>query len=323
MVGEQTQEDREVQIKPPMAFNSILVPLDGSPESNAALPLARTLARATSASVTLLRVLAQDDREGTATAWRTLRRIAEELADSGIGVSSAVRHGHAAQEILVEAAAHPGALVVMRTHARAGLERVILGSVADQVLERCPVPVVLMRPGERRITGIHKLLVPVDGSPGGAVALGTAVALARATGASVELVQVCVPIAMQTMVAYEYGGAGYYDPDWDDDSLAGAKTYVDGLVGRLSDQGLSAGGEAVTAPNAAQGIVGAADNNQVDLVIMSTRALTGPARTLMGSVANMVVRTAHCPVVLVHRPEVSAVGSEEAASTTDAAPTVG
>ena len=228
-----------------------------------------------------------------------------------------MRHGHVADEILTEVRARSATLVVMRTHARAGVERVFLGSVADQVLARCPVPVVLMRPGERRITGIHTLLVPVDGSPGGTLALGTAVALARATGATITLVQVTVPIAMQTMVAYEYGGMGYYDPEWDEESLASAKTYVDGLVAHLREDGLTAHGQAFSAPNAAHGIVDAADKNVADLIVMSTRALTGPARTLLGSVANLVVRSAHCPVLLVHRTEESEASPAPAA---DAAP---
>jgi nucleotide-binding universal stress UspA family protein len=108
---------------------------------------------------------------------------------------------------------------------------------------------------------------------------------------------------MQTAGAYEYGGMGYYDPEWDEESLASAKDYVAGLVARLREEGLTAHGLVFSAPNAADGIVDAADRNLPDLIVMSTRALTGPARTVLGSVANLVVRNAHCPVLLVHRPE--------------------
>ena len=250
-----------------------------------------------------MRVMSHEDPTTTGYATSNLRKIADELRASDIGVESVVRHGRVADEILTEVRANSAALVVMRTHARAGVERVFLGSVADQVLARCPVPVVLMRPGKRRITGIHSLLVPVDGSPGGTLALGSAVALARATGASITLAQVFVPIAMQTMVADGYGGVGYYDPEWDEVTQASAKAYVEGLVGRLRDDGLTAHGQVFSAPNAAQGIVDAADKDAADLIVMSTRALTGPARTLLGSVANLVVRTAHCPVLLIHRVE--------------------
>jgi nucleotide-binding universal stress UspA family protein len=288
-----------------MSANTILVPLDGSPQSNAALPLARTLARAMDASITLLRVTSHDDPTTTGDAATNLHRIADELRRCGIRVDSVVRHGRASDEILAEVRTRGSTLVVMRTRGRAGVERVVLGSVADQVLARCAVPLVLMRPGQRRITSMHALLVPVDGSPGGTLALGTAAALARETGASITVVQVSVPIAMQTLVAYEYSGMGYYDPDWDAESLASAQTYVAGLVARLREDGLTARGQAFSAPNDAAGIVNAADQSAADMIVMSTRALTGPARTLLGSVANLVVRTAHCPVLLVHRGETS------------------
>jgi nucleotide-binding universal stress UspA family protein len=187
-----------------------------------------------------------------------------------------------------------------------GLERVFLGSVADQVLEHLPVPLVLMRPGERRVSAIRTLLVPVDGSPGGALALETAAKLARATGASLDLVQVTVPIALQGgMATSEFGGMSYYNPDWDDETGAEAKTYVSGLVTRLRQEQLTVDGQVFTGPDAAQGIVAAAEKQDADLIVMSTRALTGPARTLLGSVANAVVRNAHSPVVLVHRVEES------------------
>lgn len=293
---------------------SILVPLDGSAESNAALPLARTLANAIHASIKLLRVLPEDASETTDSASSGLGRIASELAASGVQVASSVRRGRVAEEILSEIRELPATLVVMRTHGRSGVERVILGSVTDEVLPRCPVPLVLMRPGERRVTAIRTLLVPVDGSPGGAFALGAAVALARSSQASIKLVQVAVPLVLQTMGTYEYSGMGYYDPDWDEEALAGARAYVDGLVTRLRNIGLNAEGQAFMAANPAQGIADAAARDDVDLVVMSTRALTGPARTLLGSVANSIVRNAHCPVMLVHRNQAAADEAHGAAT---------
>ncbi|MBV9580055.1 MAG: universal stress protein [Chloroflexi bacterium] len=284
-----------------MPLNTILVPLDGSAESNAALPLARTLAQATGASVTLLRVLSHTGPEATQTIASNLEKVASELASSGIGVQSTVRQGRAADEILAEVRARPTSLVVMRTHGRVGIERAILGSVTEQVLARCEVPVVLMRPGERRITGIRKLLVPVDGSAGGELAVGVAAGLAQQAGAAMHLVQVSVPVALQGAPAFDGSSMAFYDPAWDDESMAAARESVAGVTGRLRERGLNVDGNAVEAPDVAAAIVEMAEQDGADLVVMSTRALTGPARTLLGSVADAVVRTAHCPVLLVHR----------------------
>jgi nucleotide-binding universal stress UspA family protein len=290
--------------------------LDGSAESNAALPLARTLARAKNASITLLRVVSHDDPRSSRVAASNLQWVATELEESKIQVDSVVRHGRVADAILAEVRARLVALVVMRTHGRSGVERAVLGSVADQVLTHSPVPVVLLRTGERRVTGINRLLVPVDGSPGSSIALGQAVALAQATGASIKLVHVTVPVALQSMVTYDLGGMGYYDPHLDDDELVSASRHIDGLVGQLRQAGVQADGEALMASSAARAIADSAERFVADLIVMTTRALTGPARTLLGSVANGVVRTAPCPVLLLHQ-------TQEPALTTPAGAAVG
>jgi nucleotide-binding universal stress UspA family protein len=100
---------------------------------------------------------------------------------------------------------------------------------------------------------------------------------------------------------YDYSGAAFYDPAWDDDALLAARTYVDAVTARLNAHGLSAGGEAHMAPDVAGAIVDAVDQANADLIIMSTHALTGPARALLGSVADAVVRSSPSPVLLVKR----------------------
>jgi nucleotide-binding universal stress UspA family protein len=289
-------------------ISTILVPLDGSPESNVSLPLARSLAQSRGGSIWLLRVAPEsvlpDDHTATHEAGQSIERIAIELASSGVDVHPVIREGDAAQEI-VHLSRDVGAdLIVMRTRGRSGLERAVFGSVAEEVLKRSHVPLVLVRPGGRRNSHIRKLLVPVDGSPGGAVALRTAAEFARATGASIKIVQVVVPIPMWVYAApYDYAGAAFYDSAWDDDALAGARVYVDAVAVRLRSLGLSVDAEARMARGVAEAIVETAEQASVDLIVMSTQALTGPARALLGSVADAVVRTSHCPVLLVHRAD--------------------
>src|SRR5438067_7282485 len=118
-----------------MKFKTILGPLDGSAESNAALHDARTIAQAFGAPVKLLRVLAPEDRDISSDATENVQRIANELANSGIHVDAVIRYGDAAAEILNESRSNPSALIVMRTHGRVGLERAVLGSVTEQVLK--------------------------------------------------------------------------------------------------------------------------------------------------------------------------------------------
>jgi nucleotide-binding universal stress UspA family protein len=293
-------------------FSRMLVPLDGTPESNVALLPARAMAQLTGASIVLLHVLDrawpelpgnEDELEAQARLEEThaeLERVAEELRASGLTVESVPTRGHAADAILQHIRVERADLVIMRTHGRAGLERAALGSVTERVLKNSNIPVLLLRSGGRRVTTIRRLLVPVDGSPGGAVALATAVGLARTAAAQVHLLQDVVSSYAQVLAAYE--GLAYYDPAWDDEALTSARTYVDGLVARLQASGVTASGEAHMVSDIPADIVAAAREKEIDIIVMSTHALTGLPRAIIGSVADAVTRGADCPVLLVHRP---------------------
>jgi len=293
-------------------FNRILVPLDGTPESNAALPLARTVAKATGATLVLVRVLERQfpvlpgnedefEEQVQLDALRVqLQRVADELAASGVSAETIATRGPVGEAIVENIRIERSDLVIMRTHGRAGVERAARGSVTEYVLRHSTVPLLTLRPGGRRIAAIRKLLVPVDGSPGGAVALATAAGLARQTGAEIHLLQDVVPVYLQAWSEYE--GMTYYDPAWDDEALASALSYVNGLAARLQAAGFSATAHAQMVSNVAEHVAETATKQECDMIIMSTHALSGLPRAAIGSVADAVARTAQCPVLLVRRP---------------------
>lgn len=287
-------------------YKNILVPLDWTPQSSTALPAAKAIAHATGASIRLLHVVPPPYMPGdtaSQAAEGKLERIAAEVGADDTSVGVAVSGGDPAEEILREIDARGADLVVVRTHGRSGIGRAVLGSVAEQVLSRGRVPILLVRPGGRRLSHLRTLLVPVDGSPGGAIALGTAVGLAKATGASLELIEVVVPIPSYMYGDLGWGGAVYIDPAWDEEAVNTARAYVDGIAGRIREAGLSVRGAVQFTPLVPNTIVSHAEKTGADLIVMSTQALTGPVRALLGSVADEVVRHAHCPVLLLHRPE--------------------
>jgi nucleotide-binding universal stress UspA family protein len=225
-----------------------------------------------------------------------LARIAAELAAGGAEVDSRVRTSdHSGAEIVREAQRWPADLIVMATHGRSGMARALIGSVAQRVVSESPVPVLLLRPGGRRVAHLATLLVPVDGTPEGARALGAALPLAQATGARIVLLQVVVPFIQRY-----FDESLTVDPLWDEEALASARGYVETLAGRLRQAGVSAQGLVRQGP-ISQEIADAADEVGADVIVMSTHALTGPARTLLGSIADEVVRTAHQPVLLVRQ----------------------
>ena len=121
----------------------ILVPLDGSQLSERALPFAVALARQHDCPLLLME--ASDDQHPGAAAEAYLRRWADRLAAGcGIAVVQDVALGDAGRAIVEEAARRHVDLIVMATHARTGMERMLKGSVTDYVLHNAATPVLLV-----------------------------------------------------------------------------------------------------------------------------------------------------------------------------------
>ncbi len=282
-------------------FHSILVPLDGSAHAAAALPLARMLATATDSAIHLLQVVTPGSQMETNRAASYLEPIGHELEDTGLSVDTTVWHGDPATEILKFARARDVDLVVMATHARGSHSIAALTSVARQVLTESSAPVVLVRPGGHGPHRIQKLLVPVDGSPGGSLALAAATWLCRRTGASVVLLDVVVPVSVEAFAGMPALSLGVYvDPVWEDLARRAARLYVDSLADRLAEVGVVSEAR-VTTGEVANEIIRCADEVEADLVVMSTHSIAWPGQAYLGSVADGVVAQSGRPVLLLRR----------------------
>ena len=296
-------------------FRSILVPLDGHPQSVEALPLARAVANATGAVVYLVRVTSPLSKEGAHAARLYLEPIADELRGANLRVETCVRHGDPATEIVLEARARDVDLIVMATHARGARSIAALTSVARHVLTQAPAPVLLVRPGGVRTHHLQTLLVPVDGSPGGSLALAAATAVARATRARIVLLDVVVPIEAQELAALPgMTLGGFLDPAWEELAVTTARTYVESLADRLRDARYTVAAHQATGQVASE-IMRFANELNVDLVVMSTHAIAWPGQVYLGSVADAVVRDGQHPVLLVRReaPAAERANAESAA----------
>jgi nucleotide-binding universal stress UspA family protein len=154
-----------------MKFTTILVPLDGSALAEAALMPAIDLARERSAKLLLLRAAeahtfpTADPTEAQVAAVRDAEQYLAKMRDvtrrgNVADVDVTVWYGPPAQAI-VEAAQHRQAdLLVMSSHGRSGLGRLVLGSVAETVLRSTAVPILLIRPGAAPLD------TPFGGAPG-------------------------------------------------------------------------------------------------------------------------------------------------------------
>jgi nucleotide-binding universal stress UspA family protein len=140
-------------------FKKILVPLDGSGLAEAILPQVTELAKALQAELLVLRVAlahvfpgvdpTEDEVRVVREAEEYVARVIGELGDAGVIVHAAVRYGKPAAEILNHIADNKVNMVAMSTHGRSGLSRLIMGSVAEEVVRNAGVPVMLVRaPGK-------------------------------------------------------------------------------------------------------------------------------------------------------------------------------
>ena len=189
----------------------------------------------------------------------------------------------------------------MATNLHAGPARVFTGSVSERVLADSGRHVLLISPDCKRLNQIETLLVPVDGTVGGAQALATAVGLALSTGARLVLLIVVSPIPLwMYSVGDGFAPAMYLEPTREDHALRSAQAYVRGLSAQLQERELHV--ERLVVEGAvAPSIHAVAEETDADMVVMSTHALTGLARAVLGSVADAVVRTSQRPVLLVRR----------------------
>jgi len=141
-----------------MKLATILVPLDGSPLAAAALPTAVDLAKSFGARLLLLRaaeapaIRRTDPSEAQVEVVREaeayLDTVKRRLETEGVGdVETSVWYGPAASSIAEAAATRGVSLIVMSTHGRAGLGRLVLGSVAESVLRGTRTPILLVRDG--------------------------------------------------------------------------------------------------------------------------------------------------------------------------------
>ena len=208
-------------------------------------------------------------------------------------------------------------LIAMGTHGRRGARRVLLGSVAEEVVRRAQQPVLTVRGKEKGPTpapgSMDRILVPVDFSDYSREALRHAHEWAALYGAQIDVLHVVVD---DLHPAFYVGGVtSVYDvePDLDDKVKAKLDAFVQEVLG--SADGVMAHVRTGSAPSAITEFV---EEKAVDLVSLSTHGRTGMERFFLGSVAEKVVRHVSCPVLTVKAFGKSLVSADASTSAAEA-----
>lgn len=260
------------------------VALDGSEESTSILQAVAPLARALRAPVTLLSVIQGADLLLLRKSW--LEAIAEKLKKQEVAADLELRVGDAAEEILAFTRERTPDLLAMATHGRRGLDRLRLGSVTEQVLRRSDVPLLIARPDTAGERG-EAILVALDGSALAEEVLPDVVRLAKATGRPVELARALLPVVTA-------GGLGEFPMYFPQEDPA---PYLDEVCAILATEDVQAVPVAL-AGRAGSSLLTYAAGSNAGLIALTTHGRTGLRRVLMGSIAEEILRTAPCPVLV-------------------------
>jgi nucleotide-binding universal stress UspA family protein len=157
-------------MKSPLRLQRILVPIDFSECSKKALEYALPLAREQQAALTLLYVVppaysageysgvdfAQLEASLCDGGQRELTKIAVNEVRGEVSADTLIKVGSPARQIVETARKLPADLIVISTHGRTGLKHVLMGSVAEHVVQRAPCPVLVVREREHDIVASRK-----------------------------------------------------------------------------------------------------------------------------------------------------------------------
>lgn len=319
-------------------YASILVPLDGSRFAEEGLPLAIALARRSGARLHLVTVrtptaalLAGLAGHHTGTGRRAadpeqayLDSVCDRICDDlGESVSFELLDPPVVEALDSYAVERGVDLIVMTTHGRGGLSRAWLGSVADALVRRSNVPILLRRPGHdqlgERPRPFRHVLVPLDGSRESEEVLDRVLALTGSEQTRYTLLRIVqLPFLIEGLTSAELLRI---DTEELDRRRADAERYLKDVVDGIPD---SPEVRTVTLlhERPAEGILSYAREAEADLVAMSTRGLGGWRRMFLGSVADKVLRGAEQPVLLYHPVHEEGADEMSAAGASSEAPAV-
>ena len=300
-------------------YRVIMVPVDGSAFSREAVFQGLRLARKSGAQLRLVRVASipgfvggpdtialeniARSSERDAMLAQLYRLAAECRANSNVDVTATVEDGPVADALRGHALRHGVDLIVMATHARTGIARVWLGSVADRLIRESGVPVLVVRPpslATELIDGscYRRIIVPLDGSRLAERSFGPAIAFAEIEHAELTLLRI-VP-ALKSIPPGELhstiGPARARDVDE-------AEKYLAGVRVRLADRPVRLRSAVVVAEDVPRAIIGFAQANDGDLIAIATHGRGGIARAVLGSVADRVMSEGVLSALVIHPSE--------------------
>jgi nucleotide-binding universal stress UspA family protein len=317
----------------------VLVPLDGSTRAEQALPIAAHIARVNDGTLTLLRVVTfpvyvdpfsvqirADEimKAGIAEAKSYLAQVLTANILEGVEVKTEVCVGIPAQEILEVAQAQQVDLIVMCSHGTTGLPRWVLGSVAQQVVRQCLIPVFILREGgplpiakpdppDRPV----RMLVALDGSPFAEKVLVPAAQLCAALAAPAQGA-LHLTLVLRRLSGLHDGKKETLEAIYAS-VMSDARTYLNDMERRLREPDLAAFNlrvmsSIIVKDDVADTLIKAAEHGKYieddfegfdgcDIIALATHGRSGLSRLVLGSVTEHILGATKLPLLIVRPVE--------------------
>ena len=273
----------------PVEVGHVVVPLDGSPLAERALPVATWIAAEVAGDMHLVEVVPRDGGEESEGAVRYLDSVARSHRAAAWDVVEHDDVGAALADVLAGA---PGRLACLVTHGRG--RSVPLGSVAVFLLEHSRRPLVLVGPAARVVTASDApIVVAVDGSERDDVLVPVALGWAARLRRPLQIVTVAEPAPPAYRTADSSRRArGPAEPE----------RYVGSLAARAGDAGVAVTARAIYDPVSVRDGLVPFLNRTAALVVLGSRQRPGLGRMVLGSQALRIVHDSAVPALVIPIP---------------------
>ena len=302
-------------------IENILVPIDFSERSLRAITTAKRIAQRFGATVHLAHVQEYSYPAvsfgpgapvyaGAMIDFEELRKSSEErltalAKEHRLTGTCRAEIGVAPFELISWMARKIGAdLIVTSTHGRTGIKRAFLGSTAERLVQYSPCPVLVAREGKQAGAGrkpasdsvmsINAILVPVDFSACSLSGLNYAIGFAKKFSARIIVLHV---VDLGPLLAAD-GYAVFNPAAFEQAALRDAEQGMNQFL-QSANFGAVPFQPMVVLGGSVEAICKAASIEQADIIITATHGRTGLKHVLIGSTAEVVVRRAACPVLVV------------------------
>lgn len=226
-----------------------------------------------------------------------MTRLVHQLESNSLKVRKVQKRGISVAPVVLEYAEENEIdLIVLGTHGRRGIQRLLLGSVAEEVVRLAPCPVMTIRASEtaRKPDSVKNILVPIDFSEHSRQSLAAAGQIATIYGAKIQVLHVIQETVHPSF--YVTGKTSVFDlvPDIRKKATEALKKAVHESVGAAVEADLF-----VREGRPSAEITKSVTDYRSDLIVIATHGLTGIESMMVGSAAERVVRMAPCPVLTV------------------------